>query len=463
MARRYVAYLVLLASLSAGSLEAQTDRPRDFGRQWVRTHPFTLMALTLSDGNFDSPEYKGAGLGTVLAWEPSEKVPFAASRAKLPWHYQTGAQTGSLSMAQIVDRFSVHYQQAPGCQGVMVGDEPQRIQMEQLSQVIKSFHQKYPDLLTYSNAFPIGNTSEGYYGGPPPNSVYTWGQYLRDFVNILHPDVLMFDIYPFIGTGTSGQYFAGLESIRAVAMEAEIPYWTFVQAYEDSASKMRLPSESDLRMQVFSSLAYGFTGIAYFTYDIAFQRGLLEPDGTPNQLYHHAMAVNSEVAHLGDSLRFLKSTSVRFIPGRHESSDANGNSTPSGMTNWAAGAGGDSQITNISVNLADASNIGSEKNGLIGFFADDNQDRYFMLVNLYHGAALSAAESNLGFTITFDSSVNSLLYLNRLTGKEEKIALDNHRLTWKLPGGTGDLFKYDTGKFISAPSIDSKPFVKQEK
>jgi MYXO-CTERM domain-containing protein len=40
------------------------------------------------------------------------------------------------------------------------------------------------------------------------------------------------------------------------------------------------------------------------------------------------------------------------------------------------------------------------------------------------------------------------LRLNRLTGEQELIPLTNHMLFLTLPGGTGDLFKYNTSDFV---------------
>jgi hypothetical protein len=84
---------------------------------------------------------------------------------------------------------------------------------------------------------------------------------------------------------------------------------------------------------------------------------------------------------------------------------------------------------------------------LIGFFTDDFGDNYFMLVNLYQDKNLTVAQTALDFIIEFDSSIDSIWRLNRLTGEAEEIALVDHILNLTLPGGTGDLFKYDNGFF----------------
>ncbi len=88
---------------------------------------------------------------------------------------------------------------------------------------------------------------------------------------------------------------------------------------------------------------------------------LFDQNGNPTALYHQAAAADLEYAKLGQSLRFLKSTDVRFLAGRHTvfGSITAENSTPDGLSKWSAGAGGNSHITSLSVS---SGQLGSEKN-----------------------------------------------------------------------------------------------------
>jgi hypothetical protein len=165
---------------------------------------------------------------------------------------------------------------------------------------------------------------------------------------------------------------------------------------------MRYPSESDNRFNIFTHLTAGYTGLLYWTYDHYYSTGsgLIDSNGNPTALYHSAAQAHAEVVNLGESLRFLTSTDVRFIRGKQSVAGGGSvfNSVPLGLTNWSAGAGGDTHILSLSVDLASPANLGPEKNGLIGFFTDDDDDRYFMLTNLNHGAGLSADAATLPFT-----------------------------------------------------------------
>ena len=218
----------------------------------------------------------------------------------------------------------------------------------------------------------------------------------------------------------------------------------------------RLSSESDLRFQMFSMLTAGYSGLLYFTYEKVFARGLLDVYGNPTPLYYAAQAANPEVENIGQAIRFLESTDVRFIPG--QSSPGTWNSTPSYLSNWSPSAGSDPHLTAISVDFSDPCSYGSWKDGLIGFFTADDGDRYFMLTNLYHQGDQTANQCTMTFIVTFDSSVTELLRLNRITGRDELVPLDNHTLSITLPGGTGDLFKYDTGPFVGVPRCEDPDY-----
>src|SRR6476620_494754 len=139
----------------------------------------------------------------------------------------------------------------------------------------------------------------------------------------------------------------------------------------------RLPSKSDARMQAFSHLAAGFTGLAYFTFDNepSFEyASILDSAGNPTGLYPIVADLNKEAGNLGKALRFMTSTDVKYIAGRHiENSVFTKNPVPLGMTDWTAAADPDDHIVNISIGT-----VGDGLDGMIGFFRDDNGDKAFM-------------------------------------------------------------------------------------
>ncbi len=425
-----LAGLLLVCLLPAALSQAQqSQRPADFGMQWVQSRPFTIMGLTQIEATFDLDEYKGVGMTALGAWKPRKGLLDPAQNAGYPIHTHRYAKKGvTPEFKEMITSLLDAY---PGIVGVMINDEPKLPMMKVTGEALEWMRQQYPDKLAYCNAYPIGGDAKEY-SGDPSRKDYSYSDYFTDFAAIVQPDILMVDIYPFSeGKGSvSDVYWINLAVVRKTGLQDKKPYWTFVQSYQ--TTNRRHSSESDLRMQVYSSLTYGFTGIAYFTYDVAFDRGLLEPDGTPNALYGHAALLNQEVLTLGDTLRMLTSTDVRFIAGAAKA-------PPTGTPLWSKGAGHDPYILAIEAEKTEA----DRQVGLIGYFKDKANRSYFMLTNLWHEADLSADQAAQTFRIQFHPYVKQIYRINRVSGETERLAIgEDGWLEINLPGGTGDLFSY---------------------
>lgn len=411
-----VAFLLALSSIA---------EPRaDFGKEWVQSHPLTFTGRTdwmLSQAEFDV--YLNSGFNTAHSGYP-DTIGYAADN-QFPWHGWRQVE----SLATVTG----YVNNNPGNIGWLNFDEPDDTTvMIPVGQRAEELQQLTPNSIIYTSAHSEGGGLVG----------ATYVQYLNDILTICDSDVLLSNCYPFYSDGTTdtNRWFRHLTVIREVAQTRGVPYWLWMQTMEYSG--VRLPSESDARMSMFSLLSAGYTGILCYRYHgTTTERALLETDRiTPSPLFAPVADAADEVIKLGQCLRFLESADIRFIPGTTQGSP---HSPPTGLTNWVASAGYDSHITNITVN-----DDGDGKDGLVGFFTYGNSDVYFMLTNIYHAADTSSADTSLDLTVQFDSSVNELLRLNRETGQQEVVNLTNHTLNLTLPGGTGDLFKYKTGDFI---------------
>ncbi len=85
---------------------------------------------------------------------------------------------------------------------------------------------------------------------------------------------------------------------------------------------------------------------------------------------------------------------------------------------------------------------------IVGFFRDPNNEEYFMVTNKINSRATDVDDAGLAtqVTLTFKDEVNAIERLSRETGKVETLKLKDHTFTFKLPAGTGDLFKYTGGR-----------------
>ena len=435
------------------------QRPIDFGRQWVRSHRFTLMGLTQQP--VDTELYLESGLNTGLAWRvgvDGAELREVFEQAGIPWLGHIRAPAGpDQEFETEIANYMQQYQS--NCVGWLVNDEPRVTIMPATGQVLDWIRQHYPDMLVLSNASPIGAHPWNYIGHGIPRYDYDYSQYVEDFIHLAKPDVMMFDIYPFQKQGgLSNVYFLNLQIVREAALRAGVPYWVFVQSYVSERENRRLPSDSDNRLQLFSALTFGYTGMSYFVYDGNFPRpnsqGFLQA-GEKTPLFDHAAQAHRELLNIAGPVRFLTSEKVLFIKA------TGGSPIPQGLLAWDnQHRPGSHWFKGISVDLpetipnlpddqathsADAPYLG----GLLGLFRDDQGQEYFMLTNTWHSGTATAEQRELTFRLQFDPTVTSVQRLSRLTGEAEILAVDgNVGLVVTLPGGTGDLFKFGSDPFI---------------
>lgn len=449
--------LMSVVVVCAGSGWAAGAEPagRDLGRghRWVRSHPFTITALVLKPRTFDGKEYAACNMNAALLWKPENSLFEEAVKSGLPWHGHAKSRRfygneGAGRFDEVMQaRMRQLYEDYPGCEAWLVWDEPERDEIELAGRIAAWVRETWPETLIYTDANPGGHAE---FHGRDPRDGYSYGAYLREVTGTIKPDVLMVDYYPFFKDpyGDRIPFFRFLcQQVRTAALEAGMPYWMFVQAYseaqEGNNNNRRYPGEADLRMQVFTTLAFGFTGISYFLYCPGFERTMLDEDGSPTSLYHHAARLNTEVLNVGQALRFLKSTGVRFLPGHHTAEGRRvGNEADPHGPMWEPGAGREYGVSDISI--VDA---GLGRDALVGSFKDDDEQSYFMLVNLWHGPGAAAGDKLTTFTVHVAPGVEEVRRLSRETGMVEVLRVQDGALSVTLPGGTGDLFTTGQGGF----------------
>ncbi len=139
--------------------------------------------------------------------------------------------------------------------------------------------------------------------------VAAYREYLRKYVEVVKPDMISYDHYTFFKERDGTQFFLNLELVREAALKANVPFMNIVQscAYFDD---WRIPSKQEMRLQVYSTMAYGGRGISYFKYHApAHQRGLYR-DGVRSSLALDVAALNKEMGALGPELMKLGSVGI---------------------------------------------------------------------------------------------------------------------------------------------------------
>jgi len=247
----------------------------------------------------------------------------------------------------------------------------------------------------------VGNSYEDY--------VYRW--------MYTEPDVLVFDHYPFLATGQfRSDYYANLEVIRRQAKLGDTDFWSYIQSVGVNGV-WRAPSESEMRYQIYSNLAYGAKGYIYFTYMTpessggeSFNNGIILPNGTKNTSYTWAQTVNGEVLNLGDTLMKLNSTAVYH----------SGSSLPASTVQLPAQFM--IQPSNTSLPL------------LISSFKDDEGSIYFMVVNKN-----TVSAQTISFSV--DSAIIDVKEVSKTSGQLSATSFVPGNLTINLAAGEGKLYK----------------------
>jgi uncharacterized protein (DUF2141 family) len=192
------------------------------------------------------------------------------------------------------------------------------------------------------------------------------------------------------------------------------------------------------------SLAYGYSGLSYWTYAGTYSpytNAILNSSGTLSPIGTALQGAIGEIKNVGSVTKNLTSTGVFYIT-------ASGETRPVGTIAWTPQTG--YSISGVSV-------ASGTKGFVVGLFAGDDGKKYFMVVNGNHAAYTSAAATAGSVTITFDSSVNTIERINRQTGVRETVTLTNHALSgYSLPGGTGDLFCLSLSRIAGDANGDRK-------
>ncbi|MDX3005330.1 hypothetical protein PWY87_26880 [Kribbella solani] len=230
------------------------------------------------------------GLGMLVASDP--RIDVVMKDLDLP-----AEQTREL-IGKVIDDYSGHR----SFRGISLMDEPYPERYERLAIGVAAVRDR--GKLAYVNLFPSHATGE-------------YDEYVGGFVDTVKPELVSFDRYPFLADGAYDEgYFGDLAVIREHAERAGVPAWLYIQtlAYEGH----RTPNAAEIAWQVNTALAYGYTGIQYFTYwtpdpsrGESFQPALVH-DGVRTERYEVVKQLNNGwLRPVGDELDALTWRSVR--------------------------------------------------------------------------------------------------------------------------------------------------------
>jgi hypothetical protein len=238
----------------------------------------------------------------------------------------------------------------PAVYGYYLRDEPPSSFFPGLAAVSSVVKEQHPGVWPYINLFPN-------YADASQLGTKTYDEYIEKFVEVCKPPVLSYDHYALLeGGAMRGEYFANLESMRRAALKHKLPFWQIVLSV--GCLNYREPSAVDMRFQVYTSLAYGARGLAYFKYFTPavgnYRNGPIDPFGHETPMWHTMRQINLQVGALAPTLLKLNSDRVYHF-----------GAVPAGCT----GPDKDSLVKSMSGPM------------LVGDFTHADGSRYVMIVN----------------------------------------------------------------------------------
>src|SRR3954467_4958402 len=213
---------------------------------------------------------------------------------------------GDPQFAPNLDAMIAAYGNHPALAGYFMGDEPGPGAFPQLGAINQYLLKKDPKHLPIINLLP-NYVDEKYIG-------MTYEKYVEQFCATVRPRLVCYDHYAlFEGVERDG-YFANMETIRRNALKYDAAMGFIFQCtphgtYRDS-------SETDLRWQVNTGLAYGCKALLYFTYftptdaESNFHNGILDTKGKRTPHFAMAKSINAELKNLSSTLIRLTSSAV---------------------------------------------------------------------------------------------------------------------------------------------------------
>lgn len=201
------------------------------------------------------------------------------------------------------DKCKINYNEYPCVKGFYLWDEPNFSQFEKVKELIPFMAEKYPTKHWHINLFP-SYAGEGLKVEPyDPETAHRI--YVEKYVDVVLNNVknekdISLDVYP-LGRDKNGGYYlylkwlSDLYTIAIGAKKSNCSMNACIQVYDDSGVKFP-ESSADIRLQCYTSLAFGADSFEFYQYGPFGQcKGMLDLDRKPNKAYYFVQEVLREI------------------------------------------------------------------------------------------------------------------------------------------------------------------------
>ena len=395
--------LILLGAVACRASDTSASgaaRGRPMGSNWEIGDPITgyYQGPGGGDGQFESMTPGVAARlndeGFNLVWCQDEDdldaahaqghralffPPELGDQGAIPGYLDDPARRAGLDA--MIERVKNH----PAMYAYYLGDEIFGGEFQACGRLVAYIRERDPNHMALINLFPTyaGASQLGISGPGHPNDTETaYREYLRQFVDVVKPDLISYDHYNLYTEGAIDEegadlhagntYFMNLALAREAALYGGIPFVNVVQACS-VAPTHRIPNGADGRFLAYTTLAYGGQGLFQFVYiatsDPAFKGGVVNVNGTLTPLGQALQKIHPEFVAVGLEVQPLTSLAAYHL-----------GAVPSG----AVGLPADAEFT-----VDPPVSAKRERGILLGYFGANDNPTHVLAVNLDYTRAIT--------------------------------------------------------------------------
>jgi len=163
----------------------------------------------------------------------------------------------------------------------------------------------FPELAKWAEKIRSVDNSHAIYLNLFPNYVDTavlgssYHEHVKKFIKEVKLPMVSFDFYPVTKDGVRQSWYNNLEIISSESAAAGLPFWAF--ALSTAHDPYPVATKESLRFQMYTNLAYGASGLQYFTYWCPkpgawdFHAAPIDEEGNRTPVYDLVKAMNQEL------------------------------------------------------------------------------------------------------------------------------------------------------------------------
>ena len=294
----------------------------------------------------------------------------------------------------VIDRVKDH----PALYSYAITDEPSAVRFPEFARLVDYIRQRDPAHLAHINLFPTYASAAAL--GTSGGTVEAYREHLRQYVDIVKPDLISYDHYNLYKTNDGNQYFMNLALVREAALYGGIPFINVIQAVSLGESH-RIPNGDESRYLAYTTLAYGGQGISHFVYwpYADFHGGISEFEDTEWNAERAAADVAAPLTPLGEAVRRIHPEFVavaeQLQPLASLAVYHSGQVPAGGMV--------EELPADAAFTVDPPFDPQSEKGVLWGFFGSAGETTHVLVVNLDHGREVATTVVGPGALEEFDA------------------------------------------------------------